>query len=58
MSLAQFEKALEKSHEIEITVTGRTSGREISNPLNFVREGDRVYLLPVRGRTPSGTRTC
>jgi hypothetical protein len=34
-----FMKALEHSQEIELTVTGRTSGREISNPVWFVQDG-------------------
>ena len=35
--------------EINITVTGRKSGRAISNPVWFVLEDDKLYLLPVRG---------
>lgn len=42
-------KALKSNNEIEITVTGRVSGRKISNPVWFVHEGDTLYLLPVRG---------
>jgi len=49
MADEEFKKALEASPEIELTVTGRTSGREISNPLWFVREGEKLYLVPVRG---------
>ena len=49
MGLAAFRKALQDTREVEITVTGRTSGREISNPVWFVQEGDKLYLLPVRG---------
>jgi deazaflavin-dependent oxidoreductase (nitroreductase family) len=30
-------------------VTGRRSGRAISQPVWFVLEDDKVYLLPVRG---------
>jgi deazaflavin-dependent oxidoreductase (nitroreductase family) len=45
----KFKEALEASREIEVTVTGRTSGREISNPVWFVREGEKLYLVPVRG---------
>jgi deazaflavin-dependent oxidoreductase (nitroreductase family) len=37
------------SPEIELTVTGRTSGREIPNPVWFVQEGQKLYLVPVRG---------
>ena len=49
MADEEFKKALETSPEIELTVTGRTSGREISNPVWFVREGEKLYLVPVRG---------
>ena len=49
MADEEFKKALETSPEIELTVRGRTSGREISNPLWFVREGEKLYLVPVRG---------
>jgi deazaflavin-dependent oxidoreductase (nitroreductase family) len=41
--------ALSRSQEITITVTGRKSGRSISNPVWFAAEGDTVYLLPVQG---------
>lgn len=40
---------LSRSNEINITVTGRKSGRQISLPVWFVLEGDRLYLLPVKG---------
>jgi hypothetical protein len=53
-----FNQALESSREIELTVTGRTSGREISIPVWFVQEGDKLYLVPVRGSDATGTRTC
>jgi deazaflavin-dependent oxidoreductase (nitroreductase family) len=49
MADEEFKKALEASREIELTVTGRTSGREISNPVWFVRDGEKLYLVPVRG---------
>jgi deazaflavin-dependent oxidoreductase (nitroreductase family) len=49
MADEEFNKALEASREIELTVTGRTSGREISNPVWFVRDGEKLYLVPVRG---------
>jgi deazaflavin-dependent oxidoreductase (nitroreductase family) len=44
-----FGQALESSREIELTVTGRKSGREISIPVWFVREGEKLYLVPVNG---------
>jgi deazaflavin-dependent oxidoreductase (nitroreductase family) len=40
---------LHRVHEIHITVTGRKSGRAITNPVWFVFEGDTLYLLPVQG---------
>jgi len=40
---------LARYREIEISVTGRKSGRIISNPVWFVLEGDTLYLLPVYG---------
>ena len=40
---------LARSNEINITVTGRKSGRAISNPIWFVfdKDKDKLYLLPV-----------
>lgn len=38
-----------RSSEITITVTGRKSGRAISNPVWFVAEENKLYLLPVKG---------
>jgi len=40
---------LARSSEITVRVTGRKSGRTISNPVWFVSEGDKLYLLPVKG---------
>ena len=40
---------LSRSREINITVTGRKSGRPISIPVWFVLEGGKLYLLPVQG---------
>ena len=40
---------LSRSREINITVTGRKSGRAISIPVWFVLEDDKLYLLPVQG---------
>jgi deazaflavin-dependent oxidoreductase (nitroreductase family) len=45
----ELRRALEATREIEVTVTGRTSGREITNPVWFVQEGDKLYLVPVGG---------
>jgi|SRR5579863_505835 len=40
---------LSRDHEIKITVTGRKSGRAISNPVWFVFDDRTLYLLPVQG---------
>jgi deazaflavin-dependent oxidoreductase (nitroreductase family) len=40
---------LARSREIKISVTGRKSGRTISNPVWFVLDEDNLYLLPVKG---------
>jgi len=53
---------LARSREINISVIGRKSGRTISNPVWFVLDGDKLYLLPVQGsdtqwyKNRSGTR--
>lgn len=39
---------LSRSNEITLSVTGRKSGRAISNPVWFVFH-DKLYLLPVKG---------
>jgi deazaflavin-dependent oxidoreductase (nitroreductase family) len=49
MTLEAFTKALNGTDEIQITVTGRASGRKISRPVWFVQEGHTLYLLPVKG---------
>jgi deazaflavin-dependent oxidoreductase (nitroreductase family) len=40
---------LQGTNEIEITVTGRTSGRSFSYPVWFILEGEKLFLLPARG---------
>jgi deazaflavin-dependent oxidoreductase (nitroreductase family) len=40
---------LSRYREIKITVTGRKSGRAISNPVWFVLDDSTLYLLPVYG---------
>lgn len=44
-----FMERLSRYHEINITVTGRKSGRAITNPVWFALEGEKLYLLPVSG---------
>jgi hypothetical protein len=52
MANEEFKRALESTREVQLTVTGRASGREVSFPVWFVTEGDTVFLVPVQG---SGT---
>jgi deazaflavin-dependent oxidoreductase (nitroreductase family) len=40
---------LSRYREMNITVTGRKSGRAISIPVWFALEDDELYLLPVQG---------
>lgn len=49
MGSKEFADALGSTHEIELTVTGRVSGRDISTPVWFVRNGRSLNLLPVNG---------
>ena len=49
MAAADFAKALQKTDEIELTVTGRVSGKKSTRPVWFVLEGKTLYLLPVQG---------
>ena len=44
-----FRNRLARYREIKISVIGRNSGRTISNPVWFVFEGNKLYLLPVQG---------
>jgi len=44
-----LKEKLARHREIKISVTGRKSGRTISNPVWFVAEGDTLYLVPVKG---------
>ena len=46
MAIAKLKRALE---EVEITVTGRRSGRDRSLLVWFVQEDDRLFLLPLKG---------
>jgi len=40
---------LSRYNEIDLSVTGRKTGRTISQPVWFVFDADKLYLLPVRG---------
>jgi len=49
MAFQEFENALNDTDEVELTITGRKSGRQSSRPVWFVKRDDTVYLLPVTG---------
>src|SRR6266581_1255922 len=49
MARTDFRSALQSANELEITVTGRTSGRSLSYPVWFVLEGEKLSLIPVKG---------
>jgi deazaflavin-dependent oxidoreductase (nitroreductase family) len=42
-------KNLSTTNEIDLTVKGRKSGQDISRPVWFIHEDDKLYLLPVQG---------
>lgn len=44
-----LKERLAQNDEITISVTGRKSGRTISNPVWFVLQNGTLYLLPVKG---------
>lgn len=47
--MTEFETALESTDEVDLTTTGRVSGRLTSRPVWFVRHGGKVFQLPVGG---------
>ncbi|EFH86092.1 nitroreductase/quinone reductase family protein [Ktedonobacter racemifer] len=49
MAHADFHTGLQSAQIIDITVTGRTSGRPISLPIWFALDGNKLYLIPVKG---------
>jgi hypothetical protein len=49
MGSDELKSALQNANEVELTVTGRKSGRESSRPIWFVEESDKVLLLPLGG---------
>jgi hypothetical protein len=49
MAHTDFSADLQNASEIEITVTGRTSGRSLTYPIWFAVDGDKLYLIPVKG---------
>jgi deazaflavin-dependent oxidoreductase (nitroreductase family) len=49
MPESELKSMLDRTNQIELTVTGRKSGREISRPVWFVYERNILFLLPVQG---------
>jgi deazaflavin-dependent oxidoreductase (nitroreductase family) len=49
MASRRFETALDSANEIDLTTTGRKTGRESSRPVWFVRQGETLYLVPATG---------
>jgi hypothetical protein len=49
MAQADFRSGLQNDNIVEITVTGRASGRPISLPIWFALDGNKLYLIPVKG---------
>jgi hypothetical protein len=45
----ELKSRIARDRQIKITVIGRKSGDKISIPGWFVLEGDKLYLLPVKG---------
>ena len=48
-SNSELKERLERYRQIKITVVGRKSGKDISIPVWFVTEGNKLELLPVQG---------
>ncbi|TMI27027.1 nitroreductase family deazaflavin-dependent oxidoreductase [Candidatus Bathyarchaeota archaeon] len=42
-------KALQTARELELTVTGRVSGKKVSLPVWFTYDSDELLLLPLKG---------
>jgi deazaflavin-dependent oxidoreductase (nitroreductase family) len=49
MAQTDFRTGLQNDNIIDITVTGRSSGRSHSFPIWFALDGNTLYLIPVRG---------
>jgi deazaflavin-dependent oxidoreductase (nitroreductase family) len=48
-SATNLKDRLSRYPQIKLSVTGRKSGKTITNPVWFVAEGEKLYLLPVHG---------
>ena len=49
MPHTDFRTAAQGSSEIQLTVTGRSSGKSHTYPIWFAVDGNTLYLIPVRG---------
>ena len=49
MAHTDFSTGLQNASEIDITVTGRSSGRTHTYPVWFALDANTLYLIPVRG---------
>ncbi len=49
MASGDLKGALHDANQVDLTVTGRSSGRESTRPVWFVQDGDRILLMPVGG---------
>ena len=49
MPKSDLGKALQAARELELTVTGRVSGKKISLPVWFTYDAGTLLLLPVKG---------
>lgn len=49
-------RVLDSAEELNITFIGRKTGRRFSTPVWFVKEGEKLYLLPVNGTSSNWYR--
>jgi deazaflavin-dependent oxidoreductase (nitroreductase family) len=56
VSAGELKGALQGASQVDLTVTGRKSGRESTRPIWFVDDGDELLLMPVGGRTANWYR--
>jgi hypothetical protein len=49
MAATDFQTALDHTDEIELTTTGRVTGKQTSRPVWYIRQAGKLYLLPVTG---------
>jgi hypothetical protein len=68
MAEEKFRQAIDEMRTLDLSVTGRSSGRQSQRPVNFVVEGETIYFLPLGGsrnnwyknilKTPTATLTA